>query len=110
MTKKESTDWIDGVEFEQASISDVIDMCLKCETKKEASELRERYRAYCTTPEVADKNLGYIFGYCNEEQRKKLYSLFPVIHLMFGVSFGREGEDICGIDTVPIIQAQKKEI
>lgn len=83
-------DWIAKIHFKQANISDIIELCLKCETKKEASELRERYRAYCITPEVADGNLGYMFGYCNGEQRKKLYGIFPVVHPAFGKDFGRE--------------------
>ena len=83
-------DWANEINFKEASINDIIELCLKCETKDEAFKLRDSYRDYCVTPQVADENLGYLFGYCDEEDRKKLYSLFPVGHPVFGVKFGRE--------------------
>ena len=87
--KQADTDWIAEIEFKQVNVRDIIEICRKCKTKEEASKLIECYRAYCVTPEAADENLGYIFGYCNEEERKKLYRLFPVSHPVFGADFGR---------------------
>ena len=81
--------WIDEVDFSLVNISEIIQLCLKCQTVEEASRLRERYREYCNTPEIADGNLGYIFGYCSESDRKKLYGLFSVTHPIFGSVFGR---------------------
>lgn len=75
--------------FEQMNIPNIISTCLECETKEQAKELLEQYEKYCDTPEIARRNLGYIFGYCNNENRNKLYELFPVNHPVFGSEFGR---------------------
>lgn len=41
--------------------------------------------------ETAKRNLGYIIGYCGEDDRKKLYAaLSDVSHPIFGSSFGRD--------------------
>lgn len=80
--------------FEQMNISNIISACLKCKTKERANELIEQYEKYCDTPEIARGNLGYMFGYCNSEDRNKLYKLFPVNHPVFGSGFGRD-KDIC---------------
>jgi hypothetical protein len=71
-------------------ISDLISACLQCQTKEQAGELQKQYEEYCDTPEIARSNLGYIFGYCNDEDRNKLYMLFSVSHPIFGSNFGRE--------------------
>jgi hypothetical protein len=40
--------------------------------------------------ETARRNLGYIIGYCDAADRKKLYSaLNDITHPIFGPSFGR---------------------
>lgn len=40
--------------------------------------------------ETAQKNIGYIIGYCNEETRRNLYgALNNISHPIFGASFGR---------------------
>lgn len=88
-------DWMDIIDFSQIGISELIELCLKC-TREEALRLIEGYRGHCDTPEIADANLGYILGYCNAEDRKKLYSTFPVNHPIFGPSFGRENKDKTG--------------
>ena len=80
-------DEIMGFDFENRNIEEYISLCLKCETE-EATLFLENYRKI--EPEFADKNLGYIFGYCSSEDRKKLYKLFPVVHPIFGSGFGRE--------------------
>ncbi len=79
--------------FKQMNTSKLITTCLKCETTTQAEELLKQYEKYCDTPDIAHKNLGYIFGYCNDEDRNKLYKLFPVNHPIFGSGFGR-GKDI----------------
>lgn len=79
----------DGLlDFNGISISDLISLCLSCETKKDAENIMRQYEQYCDAPEIARGNLGYIFGYCDEEDRKKLYDLFPVSHPIFGSEFG----------------------
>lgn len=65
----------------------MINLFLKCETKEDIDKLLGQYLRYCDTPTIAMGNLGYIFGYANEEDRKKLYAHFPVIHPIFGRSF-----------------------
>ena len=70
----------------------IIKLCLQCETKEDASEVLRQYENYFDNPEIAHKNLGYIFGYCDPEVRKRLYALFPVDHPAFGHGFGR-GDD-----------------
>ena len=75
--------------FKWQNIGELITLCKKCQTKEEADYLIRCYKRIC--PEYWEQNLGYIFGYCNDENRKKLYSLFSVIHPIFGSGFGREG-------------------
>lgn len=82
------------IDFTKLDIGKIIKLCLDCETKEDASEVLRQYGKYCDTPEIAHKNLGYIFGYCDSEDRK-LYALFPVNHPIFGSEFGR------GIDPSP---------
>ena len=77
------------ISFDGVTIGDLIDMCRKCKTREEASRLLDAYRRYCDTPETADANLGYIFGYCSPDEIKRLYALFPVCHPVFGCWFGR---------------------
>lgn len=68
----------------------ILSLCLKCETKEAGiSERFGQYEKYCDTADIARKNLGYIFGYLNVEDRKKMYSLFLVDHPIFGHGFGR---------------------
>ena len=76
--------------FGNLDIGEIIKLCLSCKTKEEAKEILKEYEQYCDTPEIAHSNLGYIFGYCSAEDRKKLYELFPVSHPIFGSGFGRE--------------------
>lgn len=81
------------IRFDEINISDLISLCLSCETENDAENVMKQYEQYCDTPEIAHKNLGYMFGYCSEEDRKKLYDLFLVSHPIFGSGFGR-GKDI----------------
>ena len=69
----------------------------------------ENYVWNVDTPEIAHKNLGYIFGYCNTEDRKKLYTLFPVNHPIFGSEFGR-GSDPSLEDAFKIGEKMGEEI
>lgn len=89
------------IDFAKLDISQIIKLRLTCETKEDASEVLKQYEKYCDTPEIAHKNLGYNFGYCNTEDRKKLYSLFTVDHPIFGHGFGR-GSDPSPEDTFKI--------
>lgn len=82
----------DKINFDGMSIGNVIKKCLACETLEDAEIILYQYEDYCDTPEIARRNLGYIFGYCNPEDREKLYRLFPVNHPIFGVVFGRGNE------------------
>ena len=68
---------IRAFDFENKNVQDYLSLCLKCKTEEEATLFLKRYRE--VEPEYADKNLGYIFGYCSNEDRKKLYKLFPVV-------------------------------
>jgi len=81
---------IDNFNWGKATIGDVLELCLKCKTQKQATRLLEAYRNF--EPKFADQNLGYMFGYCSDKNRKRLYKLFPVNHPVFGSGFGR-GED-----------------
>ena len=89
--RKNKLDNIDlnNIDFAKLDITDIISLCLKCENEEDAKKVLEQYEKYCDTPEIARENLGYIFGYCDSEDRKKLYSLFPVNHPAFGPGFGR---------------------
>jgi len=78
--------------FKNLDISKIITECLKCNTLEEAKNLQTQYEQYCDTPEIARSNLGYIFGYCDDKQRTKLYKLFSVSHPIFGQDFGRGKE------------------
>lgn len=78
-----------NIKFDKMKTFDIISLSLECDTKEEALEIIKQYEKYCDTPEIAHINLGYLFGYCNEDDRKKLYSLFPVSHPIFGSKFGR---------------------
>lgn len=77
------------IDFSKLDIGQIIKLCLQCETKEDAGEVLRQYEKYCDTPIIARSNLGYIFGYCNAEDRKKLYALFTVNHPVFGAGFGR---------------------
>lgn len=78
---------------EGMEISEVLKICLKCNTKEEASEVLREYGEQCESPEIAQTNFGYIFGYAEGEDRKKLYSLFSLSHPIFGPAFGHCDED-----------------
>lgn len=80
---------LNNIDFAKLDIGGIIGLCLRCKDKEEAKKVLEQYERYCATPEIAHSNLGYIFGYCDGEDRKKLYSLFSVDHPIFGREFGR---------------------
>ena len=75
------------INFEGMEIGTFIDLFLKCENNEDADDILGQYEKYCDTPKIARDNLGYIFGYANEENRKKLYLIFPVTHHVFGKIF-----------------------
>ena len=79
---------IEDYDFDGGDVGSLLSLCVKCRTSDEASRVLERYRAI---NEFADKNLGYMFGYCASTERKRLYKLFPVAHPVFGARFGRDG-------------------
>lgn len=82
----------DNIDFSKLDIGNIIRLCLKCRNEEDAKKVLEQYERYCDTPKIARSNLGYIFGYCGSENSKKLYSLFPVNHPIFGKEFGRGKE------------------
>ena len=98
-----------NIDFSKLDITNIISLCLGCKTKEDADKVLRQYEKYCDTPEIARKNLGYIFGYCNSEDREKLYSLFPVNHPMFGETFGRGG-DISSEDAFKMGEKMGEEI
>lgn len=75
------------INFEGMEIGYMIDLFLKCETNEDADDILGQYENYCDTKEIARQNLGYIFGYADDENRKKLYLMFPVTHPIFGTHF-----------------------
>jgi hypothetical protein len=92
--KKESNEEgeFDNIDFTKLDFGQIISLCLRCNTKEDAEKVLRQYEKNFETPEIARSNLGYIFGYTDDENRKKLYSLFPVNHPIFGEDFGR-GKD-----------------
>ena len=80
----------ESVHFNDLSITNIITLCLSSKNREDAKYILKQYEQYCDTPEIAHSNLGYMFGYCNAEDRKKLYDLFLVNHPIFGSQFGRE--------------------
>ena len=77
------------IDFTKLDMGQIIELCLKCETKEDANELLRQYEKCFDDPTIARNNLGYMFGYYNSDDRKKLYSLFAVDHPAFGPGFGR---------------------
>lgn len=69
-------------------------------TAEEAQSLWDAYVAWLSRPdaklcgkgpeEVAASNIGYLMGYYGDEERKRVYALFPTAsHPVFGYDFGR---------------------
>lgn len=87
--KGESPGKFGDIDFSKLDIGKIIKLCLKCETKEDANELLRQYEKCFDDHAVARDNLGYMFGYYDQEDRKKLCSLFTVDHTMFGHGFGR---------------------
>lgn len=94
-TEDKNNGEFDNIDFSKLDINGIIRLCLKCKTKEDAEKVMMQYEKYCDTPEIARKNLGYIFGHCGQEDREKLYSLFPVNHPIFGPEFGHRGDVSC---------------
>lgn len=90
----------DDLKTKGVPIEKVLDICLKCNTKEEAYNVLKEYEKQHDDPEVARQNLGYIFGYADDESRKKLYSLFSVTHPIFGEKFGREENKTAVLENV----------
>lgn len=80
----------DNIDFSKLDIGNIISLCLRCKTEGDSKKVMTQYEKYCDTPEIAHSNLGYIFGYAMNEERIRLYSLFPVNHPVFGSNFGRK--------------------
>ncbi len=87
--KGQSSGQFDDIDFKNLSMGQIVELCLKCETKEDANELLRQYEKCFDNPTVARYNLGYMFGYFDPEDRKKLYSIFTVDHPVFGHGFGR---------------------
>jgi len=89
----------DGLKTKGMPIEKVLDICLSCNTKEEAENVLREYEEQ-HDPEIARQNLGYIFGYASDNDIKKLYSLFPVTHPVFGEKFGREENKTTELENV----------
>lgn len=83
----------DNLKLTGIPISKLLSICKKCRTKKDAKNVLRQYEIQCVSIGIAHTNLGYIFGYADDEERKRLYSLFPISHPMFGRGFGRGSDD-----------------
>lgn len=70
------------------------------ETEQDAAELWNAYIEFLSRPtarlggrtphEVAGSNIGYLMGYYGDEDRRRVYGLFPqASHPIFGHDFGR---------------------
>lgn len=90
--KGESTGKFGDIDFTNLNMGQIVELCLKCETKEDANELLRQYEKRFDNHIIARDNLGYMFGYYDSDTRKKLYALFPVNHPIFGPEFGR-GDD-----------------
>lgn len=69
---------LENIEFYNKRIEDMLNLCLKCNSKEEAVKVLRQYEEFIGSVKIAHINLGYIFEYASEENKKKLYSLFPV--------------------------------
>ncbi len=107
--KGESVGKFGDIDFTKLSIGQIVSLCLNCDTKEDANEFLMRYEKCFDDPVVARNNLGYMFGYYDPEDRKKLYALFPVNHPMFGHGFGR-GDDISGEEAFKMGEMMGEEI
>lgn len=87
--KSKSSGKFDNIDFKNLSMGQIVELCLKCETKEDANDLLRQYEKCFDNPAIAGENLGYVFGYYDPETRDKLYSLFTVDHPIFGHGFGR---------------------
>lgn len=87
--KSESIGKFSDIDFKKLNMGQIVSLCLSCETKEDANELLRQYEKCFDDTVVARSNLGYVFGYYDPEDRKKLYSLFIVDHPIFGSGFGR---------------------
>lgn len=74
------------------------------ESEADGADLWSAYVEYLSRPtarlggktphEVAGSNIGYLMGYYGDEDRRRVYGLFPqASHPIFGQSFGRDGAD-----------------
>lgn len=69
----------DGNEI--ATIGDLFDGAVSA---MRAGRAQEYFDAYAATNERAAQNLGYVFGYGDDNTRRELYQAFGVIHPVFG--------------------------
>ena len=74
------------------------------ETEQDAAEFWNVYVEFLSRPSarlggkapeaVAGSNIGYLMGYYGDEERRRVYALFPqASHPIFGHDFGHGGED-----------------
>ncbi len=62
---------------------DLINAVSSCKTKEEANNLLE---SYLKQNKYARENIGYVIGYLDEENRKRLYALFDLVHPIFNTA------------------------
>lgn len=64
------------------TVGDLMDKGIsKCNTREEAQEFMSKYR---NENEYAEQNIGYVIGYFDQEERKRLQEWFTVDHPVFG--------------------------
>jgi len=92
MKKKWSFVWRDR---EIKNIGDLVNGIASCQTQSDADDFFEAYvRSFSARTDLnfnervnlAQKNVGYLIGYLDTENRKRLYRLFNTQHPIFGRS------------------------
>jgi hypothetical protein len=61
---------------------DVLDAMAAITDRDEAQEFKRAYTEQF--PDVADNNLGYLAGYCSNDEMLRIFDLFDVEHPIFG--------------------------
>jgi hypothetical protein len=68
-------------------IGDAISEIIKlpdAEAKAEAKSFMDTYRASVDEPEIVSSNIGYITGYYDVPEMKRIQEIFLVVHPVFG--------------------------
>jgi len=63
------------------TIKEILDAALACKNKEEAALFMKAYKA---STEHAVENLGYMAGYCSDDESQRIYDWFDCEHPIFG--------------------------